>query len=65
MKIKASAARPDGSIGLAGVTYGSWYGDLSATTATPDFMAVALDEAGAELWRWQVKLTIEVSRPQQ
>lgn len=53
--IKALAARPDGSVVLGGSTDGGWYGELSPE-ATRDFMAVALDEDGAELWRWQVIL---------
>lgn len=51
----AAAARADGSIVLAGRTQGDWGGELVGTT---DFAAVALDEDGAELWRWQVSLWI-------
>ena len=58
----ASAARPDGSVVLAGTTYGSWKGDLSGTDAVADFIAVALDEDGEELWRWQVRLHVKVLR---
>lgn len=38
---------------LAGRTQGEWQGELVGTT---DFVAVALDEDGEELWRWQVSL---------
>lgn len=48
----ASAARADGSIVLAGWTDGDWEGELVGTL---DFAALALDEDGAELWRWQVR----------
>lgn len=47
----AATPRVDGSIVLAGVTDGNWDGELVGTT---DFAAVALDEDGAELWRYQV-----------
>lgn len=46
----ASAARSDGSIVLGGITDGDWDGDLSGIV---DICAVALDEDGEELWRWQ------------
>lgn len=49
----ASAARADGSIVLAGTTSGEWDGELAGIL---DFAAVALDEDGVELWRWQVSL---------
>lgn len=48
----ASAAKKDGSIVLAGWTSGDWFGEVAGET---DFAAVALDEDGVELWRWQVK----------
>lgn len=38
-----------------GNTEGGWDGELSPE-ATTDFVAVALDEHGGELWRWQVTL---------
>lgn len=60
MTIAASAARPDGSVVLAGGTDGAWHRNISSVNASMDFMAVALDEDGAELWRWQVRLR---SRP--
>lgn len=56
--IEASAARPDGSVVFTGSTTGGWYGNLSRTNATYEFIAVALDEDGEELWRWQVRLHI-------
>lgn len=46
-----AAARADGSIVLAGYTNGDWAGEMVGQT---DFASVALDEDGAELWRWQV-----------
>lgn len=49
-----AAARADGSIVVAGSTEGDWNGDL---VGTRDFMAVALDDDGEELWRWQVCLS--------
>lgn len=49
----ASTARADGSIVLAGVTTGDWFGDVAGSA---DFAAVALDEDGQELWRWQVNV---------
>lgn len=49
----AADARSDGSIVLAGRTQGEWDGELNGET---DLIAVALDEDGAELWRWQVSL---------
>lgn len=51
----ASAARADGSIVLAGYTTGDWDGAAAGIT---DFAAVAVDEDGEELWRWQVRLRI-------
>ena len=57
----ASAARPDGSVVLAGKTSGSWKGDLSGTDAVTDFIAVALDEDGEEL-SWKVRLHVRVLR---
>lgn len=47
----AARARPDGSIILAGYTDGDWDGEVVGLS---DFAAVALDEDGVELWRWQV-----------
>ncbi len=46
-----SAARSDGSVVLVGATTGAWDG---VKTGINDFAAVALDEDGLELWRWQV-----------
>ena len=48
----AAAARADGSIVLGGRTSGDWYGEVNGIDM--DFAAVALDEDGTELWRWQV-----------
>lgn len=48
-----AAARADGSIVLAGWTDGDWFGER---TGFADAAAVALDEDGVELWRWQVKV---------
>lgn len=52
--IYGAAARADGSVVLTGVTYGNWAAILSGEDGVGDFMAVALDENGDELWRWQV-----------
>lgn len=41
---------------LSGTADGSWRGALSFES-TSSFVAVALDEHGAELWRWQVNAT--------
>lgn len=47
----AAAARADGSIVIGGYTSGDWDGEMIGYF---DFVAVALDEYGTELWRWQV-----------
>lgn len=52
----ASAPRADGSIVLAGWTDGDWFGEV---TGDFDFAALALDEDGVELWRWQVKHVVD------
>lgn len=49
--ILAAATRADGSIVLGGSTTGDWDRELVGNS---DFAAVALDEDGVELWRWQV-----------
>lgn len=48
----ASTPRADGSIVLAGITDGEWDGGPFGVV---DFVAVALDEDGVELWRYQVR----------
>ncbi len=48
---RGSAARSDGSVVLVGATNGAWN---EATTGINDLAAVALDEDGLELWRYQV-----------
>lgn len=50
----AAAARDDGSVVLAGVTYGAFSTPLSTPEGSTDFAAIAIDENGTELWRWQV-----------
>ncbi|CAN0417589.1 unnamed protein product, partial [Pylaiella littoralis] len=45
-----AAGRSDGSVVLVGGTEGVWGDEQIGTT---DFVAVALDEDGEELWRWQ------------
>eukprot|EP00752_Nemacystus_decipiens_P003778 g3478.t1 len=47
----AATPRADGSIVLAGITDGDWDGGPFGVT---DVAVVALDEDGAELWRYQV-----------
>lgn len=54
MYIYGAAARADGSVVLAGFAYGFWDTALSGPGGSTDFIAVALDEDGAEIWRWQV-----------
>ncbi|CAM9819697.1 unnamed protein product [Scytosiphon promiscuus] len=49
----ASAARADGSIVLAGASDGPWEGSADTPYGVVDLCAVALDEDGGELWRWQ------------
>ena len=48
----ASTPRSDGSIVLAGSTSGVWD---TEEIGIRDFAAVALDEDGQELWRYQVR----------
>ncbi|CAM9957439.1 unnamed protein product, partial [Laminaria digitata] len=43
----------DGSVFLAGNTYGDWNG---ANAGLSDFAAAKLDADGNEVWRWQVRL---------
>lgn len=43
----------DGSVFLAGATYGDW-GSVNA--GGRDFAATKLNADGIELWRWQVRL---------
>jgi len=52
---RAAAVRGDGSVVVGGHTFGSFATDFVEDGAT-DFIAVALDEDGNELWRWQVIL---------
>ncbi len=53
MTSQAVAGRSDGSIVLAGSTTGAW-DEAGEKVGIRDFAAVALDEDGQELWRWQV-----------
>ncbi len=48
---RGATARSDGSVVLVGATTGVWD---RVKTGSSDFAAVALDEDGLELWRWQV-----------
>lgn len=54
----AVAARADGSVVLAGQSYGTFETALSSTDGGSDFAAVAIDENGKELWRWQVRTLV-------
>lgn len=47
---------PDGSVVLAGMTYGVWTG--ADTGGHSEFAAVKLDATGKEKWRWQVRQAI-------
>ncbi|CBN75056.1 Transmembrane receptor kinase [Ectocarpus siliculosus] len=49
--VEAAAATGDGSIVLAGYTYGEWSGELAGENC--DFAAVKIDANGTEVWRWQ------------
>lgn len=51
----AAAARSDGSVVLAGSTFGASETTFSETVGYSDFAAVAIDEDGNELWRWKVE----------
>lgn len=51
---KAAAARVDGSVVLVGKSTGTFASSLYTTDGESDFAAVAIDENGQELWRWQV-----------
>lgn len=51
------AERPDGSFVFAGFTYGDFDGNVAFSGSTTDFIAVALDKDGKELWRWQVRIS--------
>ena len=42
----------DGSVIMAGYTYGDWDG---VNAGSADFVAVKLDAAGEEVWVWQVR----------
>ena len=53
---RAAAVRGDGSIVVGGLTSGSFATDFVGEDGAMDFIAVALDEDGNELWRWQVIL---------
>lgn len=52
MNDAAIAGEGDGSIILAGATYGDWNG---ANAGDSDFAAVKMDADSNVLWRWQVK----------
>ena len=50
---KDVAIGDDGSVFLAGFTFGDW-GDVKSGRS--DFAVVKLSTDGNELWRWQVRL---------
>lgn len=52
--VRAATTRGDGSIVLGGYTFGTFAGTFLGDDGATDFLAVALDENGDELWRWQV-----------
>lgn len=51
--VTAVALGIDGSVFLAGTTYGDWYG---VNVGGRDFAAAKLDADGNPEWRWQVRL---------
>ena len=51
-----ATVRGNGSVVVGGHTYGSFATDFVGEDGATDFIAVALDEDGNELWRWQVIL---------
>ena len=48
----AVAMADDGSVVVAGHTYGDWSG---VNAGSADFIAIKLDAAGEEVWVWQVR----------
>ena len=53
--IYSVATRKDGSVLLAGYTWGDWNG---TNAGGRDFAACQLDANGTEIWRWQVNMPI-------
>ena len=53
--IYAAAGADDGSVIIAGNTYGS-YGTLNAGSG--DFVAVKIDTNGNTVWQWQVRVEL-------
>lgn len=53
----AAGARWDDSVVLGGFTYRSVETTFGEDEWITDFLAIALDEDGNELWRWQVTFT--------
>lgn len=49
----------DGSVILAGYTSGSW---TESNAGEEDYLVIKLDSDGKEIWVWQVRLYIYVSR---
>ena len=45
---------------MGGQTYGSFATTFDGDSDNSNFLAVALDEDGNELWRWQVKVVPEM-----
>ena len=60
-EIRAAAVGEDGSVVLAGYSYGNWSGASAGDTRNADFVAVKLDVDGKELWRWQVLIKPKLS----
>lgn len=58
--VRTAVAREDGSVVLAGHTYGSFATYFTGDTNATDFLAVAIDKDGNELWRWQVSLVPQI-----
>lgn len=52
----------DGSIVLAGHTFGNWTGTRHVLDGDRDFAAMAVDEDGEHLWSYQVKAMVLVLR---
>lgn len=48
---------------LGGYTSGSFATTFTGDYGASDFLAVAIDEDGNELWRWQVRVVPEISIP--
>lgn len=58
--MRTAVARGDGSVVLGGHTYGSFANHFTGDTDAADFLAIAIDKDGNELWRWQVSLAPKI-----